>query len=299
MTLRYPMDMNINYTDYVTITHFEYETNSPAQPLAPGGQRRRPPAAANTNAIVLYVPNSTPSMAQTNDWGDVTFEGPLGALKKDTLKFVGDTAMGTQFTGTDGVLSSAENARTQGNAVVDKFKAYFDRNMNLETGEGAAKQMLIGSIAGMASMSPSQLLALSRGQAYNPNVELLYKAPKLRQFSLSYSFLPKSEAENAAVNRIIMECKKWSAPALNDNGMFELPHLWQVTYMTGGKQNPHMNAFKPAALTSVAVVDNPSSTMHSSHPGGAPVERIMKLDFSEVDIITRGEHDEAGNEVGY
>lgn len=299
MTLRYPMDMNINFTDYVTITHFEYETNSPSAPGRGGGQRRQPPAAADTNAIVLYVPNSTPSMAQTNDWGDVTFEGPLGALKRDTLKFAGSALMDSQFTGEGGIFSSETNARSAGNAVVDKFKDYFNKNINLETGEAAGKQLLVNAVAGMSGMTPSQLMALSKGQAYNPNVELLYKAPKLRQFSMSYTFLPKSAAENAAVNRIIMEFKRWSSPELNNNGMFELPHLWQVTYMTGGSQNPHMNAFKPAALTSVAVVDNPSSNMHSSHPGGAPIERIMKLDFSEVDIITRGEHDEAGNEVGY
>jgi len=296
MTLRYPLDMNINFTDYVTISHFEYETNVGRREREDAG---RPPAAAGSQSIILYVPNSTPGMSQTNDWGDVTFEGPLGALKRDTIRFAGDALMGTQFTGKDGVFSSAEQAKAQGNAVVDKFKDYFNKSFQAETGEGAAKQLAVNAIAGMAGMTPSQMLALSRGQAYNPNVELLYKAPKLRSFSLSYSFLPKSEAENAAVNRIIMEFKRWSAPEDTDNGMFELPHLWQVTYMTGGSQNPHMNAFKPAALTSVSVVDNPSSNMHSSHPGGAPVERIMKLDFAETNIITRGDHDKAGNEVGY
>jgi len=293
MTLRYPLDMNINFTDYVTISHFEYETNSG------GGGARRPPAAAGSQSIILYVPNSTPSTAQVNDWGDVTFEGPLGALKRDTLKFAGSALMDTQFTGDKGIFSSAENARGAGNKIVDKFKNYFEKNIKAESGEAAGKQLLVNGLAGMAGMTPSQLLALSKGQAYNPNVELLYKAPKLRQFSLSYSFLPKSEAENTAVNRIIMHLKMFSAPKDNENGMFELPHLWQVTYMTGGAQNPHMNAFKPAALTSVSLVDNPSSNMHSSHPGGAPVERILKLDFSEVNIITRDEHEESGSEVGY
>ena len=36
-----------------------------------------------------------------------------------------------------------------------------------------------------------------------------------------------------------------------DNGMFKVPHVWQVQYMMNGNPNPNMNVFKRAALTDV------------------------------------------------
>ena len=97
-------------------------------------------------------------------------------------------------------------------------------------------------------MEPNQLMALSRGEIFNPNVELLYQGPKVRGFNFNYTFVPKSQAEAEEVNRIVMEFKKWSSPENTDNGMFKVPHVWQVTYMTGGQQNQNMNALRKQLL---------------------------------------------------
>ena len=88
-----------------------------------------------------------------------------------------------------------------------------------------------------------------------------------------------------------MNFKKWSAPLDLENGMFEIPHVWQVTYMTGkGSENKNMNKFKKAACTNVQVQANSSTDMHVAHDGGVPIITSLSLNFMEVDIITRKDH---------
>jgi len=135
-------------------------------------------------------------------------------------------------------------------------------------------------------------MALAQGQVYNPNVELLYQMPGMRSFNFSFNFVPKSAAEAQEVNRIILNFKRWSAPRDLENGMFEVPHVWQIRYMSGGQPNSNMNKFKKAACVGVTVQANPQTSMHVAHEDGMPVETLMSLNFKEVDIITRKDHDE-------
>ena len=85
-----------------------------------------------------------------------------------------------------------------------------------------------------------------------------------------------------------------------ETGMFELPYVWQVKYKTaGGQDNPNMNKFKKAACVGVTVAANPQTTMHVAHEDGMPIETVMSLNFREVDIITRRDHQQGGRNQGF
>lgn len=276
--MRYPLELNQTDVDYVTFTHHKYASNaSGASPPASGA------------GIVLYMPSTTPAVSQQGDWGEQNFEGPLGALRRDAGVALANTAM-------EADLSSAESGAAAGKAAADRFKAMF--NKSKATGGGAVRQLGVTAAAGVAGTSPNQLLALSRGEIYNPNVELLYKGPKIRGFAFNYTFVPKSAQEARAVNSIIKEFKTYAAPADTGAGMFEIPHVWQVTYMSGGGPNANMNSFKRAALTNVAVQANSGMSMHMSHEDGQPIVYTMSLNFTEVDLVLRGDHTSGGN-VGF
>ena len=275
--MRYPLELNQTDVDYVTFTHHKYASNaSGVNPPAEGG------------GIILYMPTTTPSVSQQGDWGEQNFEGPLGALRRDAGVALANTAM-------DADLSSVEAGQKSGKMAADRFKEMF--NKAKASGGGAIRQLGVTASAGIAGTSPNQLLALSRGQIYNPNVELLYKGPKIRSFTFNYTFVPKSAGEARSVNSIIKEFKMYSAPEESGDGMFEIPHVWQVTYMAGGGPNPNMNLFKRAALTNVAVQANSGMSMHMSHQDGQPIVYTMSLNFTEVDLVLRKDH-QAGN-VGF
>ena len=279
MTLRYPKEVGGAVApDYVEFVPMEYKSNMRGGPG--GGGAGGAPGTAGAQAVILYMPNSTPPVGNVNNWGDQQFAGPIGEMTKSIASSAANLTYGG---GIDGIKEK----------LVKEFNS-IKKDTNLG---GVAQQAALRFVGQQIGTNASQLLALSQGKVYNPNVELLYTAPGMRSFDFSFTFVPKNSAEAQQVNRIIKNFKKWSAPADLQNGMFEVPHVWQVRYMAGGKPNPNMNKFKKAACTSVTVQANPQTSMHVAHDDGMPIETSMSLSFREVDIIVRKDHEE-GNQ-GY
>ena len=75
-----------------------------------------------------------------------------------------------------------------------------------------AKQGAIQAGGQFAGTTANQIMSLSRGKVFNPNIELLYEGPNVRSFPFTFSFIPKSPAEAATVASIILQFKKLSAP---------------------------------------------------------------------------------------
>ena len=289
MTLRYPMEMLETSTDYIIIDTVKYRTNREWGGNGGGvrGQRVGP-------SVILYMPNSTPPMNNPNTWQGKSFSGPLGEL-------VGDAATGavnaTYNLGgalkSGGFNEAMELVKRDGKStimgIVDKVK----EKAGPAVGQGVTK-----AVAGMAGMSENQLLAMSRGEIFNPNMELLYEGPQLRGFSLNFTFLPKSVAEAAVVNQIIKHFKVNASPS-NDRGgnMFGVPNVFEVAYMNEGKPHPFMNRFKRSALSDINITYNAGLPFHSTFDNGMPVKTDMTLSFLEVDIITSEDHQ--GAPVGF
>ena len=273
MTLRYPSQLNEGTTDYVVFSSEEYRSNNSTD--------GSPPAIGDS--IILYMPNSTPALGNENSWGGQPFEGPLGQIKRDLM---GAAANITSEVGKPGGMSAITEDLTK------KFEA-----RKSEVGP-IARQLALNMVGGAFGFNPNSILAIQRGEIYNPNIELIYQGPKLRSFSFDYNFIPKSAAETNSINSIIMAFKKNSSPTQN-GGMLKVPHVWNIKYMTGGAQNRYMNAFKKCALMGVTVQYNAGSDMHQTFTDGMPVTTSLQLSFQEVDIILSDDHDQAGTVQGY
>jgi len=272
MTLRYPSDLNFNISDYVTFQAHEYRSNASGEAGPPVGSR-----------IMLYMPNSTPGIANGNSWG--TFSFGEGALGRQVGGLAGDIA--------DGVYANEIDV----NGVVDRVKSRFE---SIKDDAGPImRQLGMNAVATVLPGSAAQIMAVTRGQIYNPNVELAYQGPQQRQFSFEFQFIPKNTGESQQINNIIKEFKKLSSPSNLNNGLLKVPNVWQVTYMSNGSQNPNMNAFKRAALSNVIVKANASSSMHNSFTDGMPVATSLSLQFQEVDIILQEDHDSAPTNQGF
>ena len=65
----------------------------------------------------------------------------------------------------------------------------------------------------------------------NPNLELLFNGPKLRQFAYNFRFTPREENEAQEVRKIIKFFKKAMAPVKSDTEMFlKSPHVFKLKY---------------------------------------------------------------------
>jgi hypothetical protein len=273
--LKYPLRLNENETDFVYFSHSEYKTNASGGPQAPG----------NGGGIVLYMPNSTPGAGYTNGWNNTgtMFQGPIGEYKKGLLQAAGDA------------INSAEGGFKDIGALRGKMEAAGEKLGNdiaNRGGLGALGNQLIGETVGKKLVgSANNFLALTQGKIFNPNVELLYQGPQLRSFVFEFTFVPRSSGEASNVNDIIKEFKTWSAPK-EDGFYLKVPHVWHIRY--GGRGGNFMNKFKPCAMTSFELQDNGSSDSHYTFVDGVPVSTSIRMTFSEVDIITRKDHEEGG-----
>ena len=286
-TLRYPQELSTGSTDYIQIDTLEYRTNRAWGNNGGGGAGTRVQPS-----IILYMPNSTPTMNNPNTWQGKSFSGPIGELMgeagsrlvQESYRIGGDMKGGLEST-----MESVKKVDIMG--MVNKLKD----KAGPAVGQGITK--VAGQMAGVTS--ENQMLAMAKGEIFNPNMELLYEGPQLRNFSLSFTFLPKSPAEAAVVNDIIKHFKVNSSPS-NDRGgnMFGVPNVFQVTYKKDGQDHRFMNKFKRAALADINVSYNAGLPFHSSFVDGMPVKTDMTLSFLEVDILTREDH-EGAQSVGF
>ncbi len=267
MSLRYPSDAFSGDADYVSFKPMKYTSRGSG-----GG--------GGGGYIMIAMPERLPTVTNANAWEQVTFgPGPIGQFLRDGFQSA-DEVLNVAFS-----KGIAKDALEQGSGMIA------ERFANLGNRLGPmGQQFLLEASAGIAGMNANQALSVTSGTIYNPNIELAYQGPQFRQFQFNFKMVPKSAGEASAISSIIREFKRWSAPALKSGGMYEIPYVWQISYMSGGGQNSFQNKFKPAACTGVAVTDNAGVGFYSAHQGGAAVETNLTVMFQEVDVITRKDH---------
>ena len=283
-SLRYPKDLE-GAADYIQFTPREYRANNQTIANQRGGAFNDAfgggaPAQDGARDVILYMPNSTPQSSESQGYGDIAFAGPFG----DLVKLFGAGAVNT--------IDDQRNLSL--NSTISNITTQFEQLKGGGAGLGgpALRQGGIQAVNQLVTgQDGAQLLAMSRGKVFNPNVELLYTNPTLRTFNFTFKFVPKSREESLIVNQIIFNFKKWSSPKALSSGMLEVPHVWEIKYMTAGRANKNMNQFKRAACSNVSVVANPQTSMHVAHDDGMPIEVVLGLNFKEVDIVTRQDHD--------
>lgn len=286
--LKYPLELNQQESDYIVFRAHEYRTNQ--KNLANNGSNGGASGPALGDLITLFMPTSTPATSLSQGWSQDTAQGPLGELGR-----------GLQVSAANAVMELGPGiAGSSATDQIDKIKSGFGAQLEEVKNKTfpALRQAGVNLVAGFGSRSANQLLAMGKGQIYNPNVELLYDGPSLRAFDFTFIFVPKSQREAEIVNKIILEFKKWSSPD-PVGGMFKVPAVWEMTYMTRSGKNKNMNSFKRAALTNVSTQDNSSLDMHMSYADGMPITTTMTLSFNEVDIITRKDHLDGTSNRGY
>ena len=156
------------------------------------------------------------------------------------------------------------------------------------------------------NVTTNQLLSRANGEILNPNMELLFGSPTLRNFRFSFKFTPRNEKEAQQVKLIIRAFKRNMAPkALGgtlDSGKFFLktPNVFNLRYRTGRKNHPFLNRFKQCFLTDMATRYT-GEGVHATYDDGTPVSMQLDLSFKELQPIYDIDYDERpGTEgVGY
>ena len=167
----------------------------------------------------------------------------------------------------------------------------------------------INSIPGVAgNLSLNDVTGSTRGVILNPNVEVLFDQPDLREFGLKFKMTPHNAEEGKIIRSICRTFQRASLPGFGDENagswlnkggenknetdkvsigggnMITIPRMCRVSFMKGSGLHPYLTQYKTCAITRVQVNYTPDGN-YATYSDGAPVATEISLDFLETKLI--------------
>ena len=268
-SLKYPEKMNINQ-DCIQFAVMEYQASKLGLDSNINTGLRTTARTALTT-ITLPMPRAI-SDRNSVEWSKSEITGLDKALGDVALKGI----IGGPAAGTDAAKKNLDAATPAGGN--DLLKA------------------IIAAKATEIAVGTGNLLSRIYGVQMNPNAELLFGGPSLRDFSFSFKMTPRSPEEAKIVRAIIRTFKQaMSVKRSNSVLLLKSPHTFMIKYMTSNKEHPYLNRFKECALTNCSVDYTPDG-QYMSYDSGDPDERSMtayelSLSFYELEPIFDDDYD--------
>ena len=324
--LRYPMELMTQETDYLQIDIQKYIPLKNYLSTPGTGQRYVTGNNFSNRAGRRTTPNLT-TKPLIND-GTILLPIPsdlkdVNAVKYDTDTLNGLQAVGAQLAegGIEGVQKLigtffSKDGASERQKILDQLKAEGSTALantiagigGMEAVDNFANKRFASQILGLfgGNVTASGLLARGNGEIINPNMELLFGGPTLRNFRFQFKMTPRNEKESQQVKLIIRAFKRNMAPMAQggtvSSGSFFLktPNVFNLRYRTGNKNHPFLNRFKQCFLSDMSV-SYTGEGIYSTYEDGTPVSMILDLSFKETQPIYDVDYDERpGTEaVGY
>ena len=322
-TFRYPFDIDDNQ-DHLKIQQFEYErppsgvqASRPAQfrPYTDGYQAddvKGKPYGKYGGTVLLPMPKVSDSNGA--EWGksDLNVFGlgftsiAGGVINTLTGNINKDNEAG--FASVDklqqelDISASEENQGVlQGNNL--RQNIFSDNRAAISNLSGVGQAGLaigaqeLSKFAGV-NLSADEVLARTSGKILNPNAELLFQGPVLRDFGFKFLMIARSEDEAEEIRKIIKFFKVGAAPGFSDGpALLGTPNVFQLEYKAGKRRLNTVNRFNEMALRTITV-DYAPDGFWSAYQDSHPVAVVMSLQFSELRPLYRRDHENARG-VGY
>ena len=290
----YPYDINLGQ-DHLKITRYEYKRNSLNASMPPReeyldeygdaikkskgeGNKRKLEGGTVLGDLIGSIILPMPKVTDVNaaDWG------------KSELNAQGLAALGlaASVTGIPGENGSAFRQTT-----------------------GAIKNQIVAKTAGLllgTELNADTVLARKGGVVLNPNAEMLFQGPALRDFSFKYRMVARSQKEGKMIRNIIRFLKLGMAAKFRSRTYLKSPDVFTLAYMRrDGKKKFKMldtvNRFSPGGLALTALnTDYAPNTYWSAYGDSQPVEVTLEMSFAELRPIYEQDQLEAPTDsVGY
>ena len=228
-------------------------------------------------SVILAVPGGI------QDQSNATWTGEsMDPIQKELAK----TAFQTIGKGEEGITAAVDRA-----------------NNALKTNGGEIKQLIQGIFAGKAAGIDQQIFQRGQGQVMNPNMELLFGGPSLRQFTFNFLLAPRSQKEETEVKNIIRFFKQGMSPIKSEGNLFlKSPNTFRLRYIhrKSGEDSEHkfLTKFKECALTSTGVNYTPN-TNYATFPSGGMVAYQLALTFQELEPVFNNDYAKVKDGIGY
>ena len=229
-------------------------------------QRSNSLVDANVKDAAKAVANVSRQTASTSPLHQIYLYTPSAVTFADGLAFEN-----IDFTNAVGSALSAAQQASEGKDIglIDTLKGYFGALAADKAGSGTTEANL------------AAVLAIGNGQTKNPRTQMLFKAPALRQLSLTWKFMASNAQESAVIEEMIRTLRAHAYPELIAGGStFVFPDIFKVDFVTKGGGKAKLINFANAYCTSVST--NYGASGPAFFPDGSPVEIDFTMTFQET-----------------
>lgn len=300
--LHYPENIDISYQDKIIITQIEYVPGRIGGALEGSLLNREVDfneVENGTNVkqkvigtVQLPMPNNI-SEENNTGWGDDSLS-TIAAGMMGSVSGVIENVMDAQFSAAFDDFKEAV-----GKVGSDPIRTRLERYL---TAQAAASVLKFGGV----QIDPEAYLTRATGTVINPNVELLFNGPKLRQFAFQFKMTPRSQKEAVHIRSIIKFFKKGMAPRRSKNAaefiFLGTPNVFRIRYVANrDNEMGSIGKIKTCALNSCGINYTPDGSYASfddSIVGSQPIAVTMQLGFTELTPIYSDEYDSSLTTVG-
>ena len=246
-------------------------------------------------SVLLPMPKATD--VNGAEWGksELTISGiaALGAANMVAGRLAND----------DGQMVAEKEAR-------EKLNAERGRNVEgaavTEFGRALAIQTT-SKLAGVAfgtQLDADTFLARTGGKVLNPNAEMLFQGPVIRDFAFSFIMIARSQEEGQRIRKIIRFLKLGMAPKFRSTTFLKSPDIFTLHYKNGQGKDDYLrtvNQFNPGGLALTTMnVDYAPFGYWSAYRDSQPVSVKMDLNFTELRPLYESDQESTPEDsVGY
>ena len=312
---RWPLDMIDEETDWVLFQFGKYPK--------PFGKDSQDIVGTNdhTNAIKnLYGKNQLGLNYYNESAKALQVNGPpvMLPIPQDVANEIQQVWQGKQFTalGRAAVSAAAAGKFSSAKTVLKDVKG------NLVGLQQSLTSLALNTLPGVGgNISFNDLAGTTRGIVINPNAELLYDSPQMREVGMVFKMVASNRKESEQIRSICKTFRMNASPqygGMDENdpeewqktkdqflkmaggkagsdlekenqwgdmyNFIRVPNLCKFTFMKGNNVHPYLTQFKPCAISNVEVNYTPDGT-YTTHPDGAPIAVEIKLSFMETKVV--------------
>lgn len=237
-------------------------------------------------------------------------------IPQDVANEIQQTWQGKQFTavGRAAVSAAAAGKFSSAKEVLKNVKG------NLVGLQQSLTSLALNTLPGVGgNISFNDLAGTTRGVVINPNAELLYDSPQMREVGMVFKMVASNSEESKQIRSICKTFRMNASPqygGMDENdpeewqktrkqflamsggkpedannaewgdmhNFIRVPNLCKFTFMKGHNVHPWLVQFKPCAISNVEVSYTPDGT-YATHPDGAPVAVEIRLSFMETKVV--------------
>lgn len=219
-------------------------------------------------SIVLYMPETLETKYSTN-WTEKSFDSKLIDMAS-TLRsnMEGDSARAR-----DAAIDVGFGSIESGAAIIDALQA----------------------ITPGYELHAKDFLTIAGRRARNPHIEFMFEGVNNREFTFSFTFMPKNSHEVNLVDNIIGSFKFHAAPEILGNSKtgayYRYPSTFDIMFVANQKENKRINKISTCVLKNIDIVYSDESgtwtTFKPDSKGSMPTTTKLTLTFGETEQITK------------